>query len=1151
MMSLHRLSAGAGYCYLLRHTACGDVQRASTTPLTAYYTENGYPPGRWLGSGLTNLQIANRSAVTEPQMANLFGAGRHPTDGTALGRVYPTFASLADRIARREAALPPDLDEPTRADFLTQIRTTEGRRPHPVAVAGFDLTFTIPKSASVLWALADPATQAAIAQAHNDAVAEALAFLEQRALFTRLGAGGCAQVPTQGLVAAAFDHWDTRTGDPNLHTHVVVANKVQGHDGKWRSVDSRALHHAAVAVSELYDNLLADNVAKALPVAWGWRPRGERRTPAYELDGLDDSVLALFSSRSDQVAGAMTELLRSFLAEHGRGPSRVEVLQLRQRATRATRPPKTPHPLPELMSKWRTQAQDLTSHSPITLAAGALNGGAPVIRVEDLRPGDVEELAHMTLEELMVRRSTWTPWNALTEASRTTRALRTASPQQRIELIDAVTAAVLAKSLPLDPAEPMSFPARYLREDGTSVFTREGEQRFSHPRILDAEQRLLKANSTAEAPGVRTDLAKTVVDAPQRSDSGQVVTLAPDQVEAVLEITSSRRRLDVLVGPAGTGKTTTLRVLRTAWEAEHGRGSVIGLAPSSTAAHELATALTVPCENTAKWLHETTGPGNHTRTQQLRDVHRQLDNGGGDWQTRDQLRGRLGRLTREQARWALRPGQLLIVDEASLAGTLALDTLRAQTEQAGAKLLLVGDHKQLTAVDAGGAFGLLAEQGTASELRSLWRFRHRWEADATRRLRQGDPDVLQTYDEHDRIRSGTAETVLEDAFTGWQESQRHGLTAILVAADSTTVDALNHRAHADRIADGTVAPDGLTLQRDCHNTEVCVGDRILTRRNNRRLALPRGGHVRNGALWTVTAVHPDGSLDVTGTTPAETAPSNSSAVTLPADYVQLHVELGYATTAHRAQGLTVDVSHVVVGNVMSREALYVAMTRGRQANLAYVATDAIDPSCDELPDNSAVQTGRQVLEQVLARSSRELSATQTLTQRAEEAISPRRLTPISSTLTSDANLMRWEPALAQTALRPDQLRRVLDSPALGALLAALSRGAKAGHDIASELVSVVSERRLDDAQDLAAVLHTRIEERLRSSTPHHNRQTPALVSAEHAEITDVRDELDKLITARTRALSARLAEDSMQQAANWDRHAWATLIRDDTKGLTR
>ena len=254
-MSLHRLSAGAGYQYLLRHTACGDVHRAASTPLTAYYTESGYPPGRWFGRGLSGVALTAGDAVSEPQMALLYGEGRDPMNGSALGRAYPRFRSLSERVASCVEALPTDLDAQERADLVSRIQTREGARPSPCAVAGFDLTFTVPKSASVLWALASPTTQAAVTAAHETALGAALALFEERALFTRTGRAGCAQVPTRGMIAAAFDHWDTRTGDPNLHTHVVVANKVQGEDGKWRSLDSRALHHAAVAVSELYDTV--------------------------------------------------------------------------------------------------------------------------------------------------------------------------------------------------------------------------------------------------------------------------------------------------------------------------------------------------------------------------------------------------------------------------------------------------------------------------------------------------------------------------------------------------------------------------------------------------------------------------------------------------------------------------------------------------------------------------------------------------------------------------------------------------------------------------------------------------------------------------------------------------------------------------------
>ena len=127
---------------------------------------------------------------------------------------------------------------------------------------------------------------------------------------------------------------------------------------------------------------------------------------------------------------------------------------------------------------------------------------------------------------------------------------------------------------------------------------------FTSPVILAAEDRLLTAATTCTGPRLeQTAIARVL----QHHASG--VALAADQCAAMQTIATSGRVVDVLVGPAGSGKTTTLRALRAAWETERGPGSVIGLAPSATAANELAQALGIGCENTAKWLHETTGPG--------------------------------------------------------------------------------------------------------------------------------------------------------------------------------------------------------------------------------------------------------------------------------------------------------------------------------------------------------------------------------------------------------------------------------------------------------------------------------------------------------------------------------------------------------------
>ncbi|MGQ0631621.1 MAG: MobF family relaxase [Sporichthyaceae bacterium] len=956
-MSLARLSAGSGYKYLLRHTACGDACREPGTPLTAYYAASGYPAGRWLGAGLAGVDAGNGIAVgtvvTEEAMAALYGSGHDPVSGKALGMPYPTYKSADERIAEELAGLPDTLATDELAAQRAEIEKVERARPVRAAVAGFDLTFTVPKSASVLWALGDEATQRAVVDAHREAVTAVLGLVEQRFLHTRVGAQGCAQVATAGMLAAAFDHWDTRTGDPNLHTHVVIANKVQGPDGKWRSLDSRALHHAAVACSEVYDDLLADALATRLPVSWSWRSRGERRSPAFEIDGLDDNLLRAFSGRSAQIETHVRELVTDFVSRYDREPSRREILRLRQQATLATRPDKTVQPLRELFTRWRGTASTLTGQSPDAVVARALRPGASGSAI--VEDNAVTELAGVVLYAVTERRSTWTRPNLLAEAARATRHLRTAAPDARVALLDRVVTATLDRCVALDPPAMFSTPRRFQRADASSAFTRPDEHAFTTAAVLDAEARLLAAGEDITGPRIDAAAVKAVLARIARPMPGRR-DLTEDQQQAVVSIAASARRLDVLVGPAGSGKTRTLRALRTTWESAMGQGSVVGLAASSTAAAELAAALGITCENTAKWLH---------------------DNGSD--------------LTRGTA--TLQPGQLVIVDEASMVATADLDRILNQAGQAGAKVLLVGDHHQLGAVGAGGGFALLAETPHTQSLTGLWRFRQRWEADATRALRDGKVSAVDNYAEHGRIHDGPSELMLDHAYTAWAADVAAGRSSLLLAADRATVNALNTRAQEDRVGAGLVQPDGIPL---ADEAAAGRGDIVVTRRNDRRLHTADGGYVRNGALWMITDIHPDGALDVTATGIAH-GPTGSATVRLPAAYVREHVELGYAATVHRAQGMTVDHGHLLATDTMTRQTLYVAMTRGRQSNHAYVAVDGIDPTCSD-PTAPEVPTGRHVLAKVLATDGAELSATTTLRRRQTEATSLRHLFPIRETL---------------------------------------------------------------------------------------------------------------------------------------------------------
>lgn len=260
-VSMRVMSAGDGYKYLLRTVAAADGDRTLSTPLTRYYVEAGTPPGQWLGSGVASLgkgQLAVGDRVSEAQLQLVMGMGRDPITGDALGLAFPAYKSVPERIEARIADLDPSLSPGAKGEAVARIEAEEAERGKRRAVAGFDFTFSIPKSASALWAVADAGTQALIGEAHHAAVAEVVAFMEREVAATRSGAtagdGAVAQVDVTGLVATAFDHFDSRAGDPHLHTHVVISNKVQtAFDGKWRSLDGRPMHAAVVALSELHD----------------------------------------------------------------------------------------------------------------------------------------------------------------------------------------------------------------------------------------------------------------------------------------------------------------------------------------------------------------------------------------------------------------------------------------------------------------------------------------------------------------------------------------------------------------------------------------------------------------------------------------------------------------------------------------------------------------------------------------------------------------------------------------------------------------------------------------------------------------------------------------------------------------------------------
>lgn len=1028
-MSIRVMSAGQGYRYLLDSVVAGDGQRDAAQALTRYYAETGTPPGRWVGSGIAGFEALDaESHVAEEQLRRLMGFGQDPATGEQLGRPYRSFATVQDRIERRLNRLPETLSPDEYAEQEAMIESEERRKPSGSAVAGFDLTFSAPKSVSTLWAVADTGTQVLIARAHHAAMRDVIDLLERDVAMTRIGAAGprgaVAQVEVRGVVGAAFDHYDSRAADPQLHTHVVIANRVQGaHDGKWRTLDSRALHAAVSGLSEHYNALLSDHLARLLGVGWEARERGAGRMTAWEITGVSQDLMDEFSSRTRDIERSKDRLVAEYTERHGRAPSRRVLWQIREQATLETRPKKEKQSLADLTARWRHRARRVLDADPIgwTRSVVAAGSGEALLRADDVPLDDIERLAFDVVALVADRRSTWRRWNLHAEAVRQTMPLRFASTADREAVIGLIADRAEAASLRLTPPELVSTPAVFQRADGVSVFRPKASVLYSSEEVLAAEDRLLALAGRRTAPTL--DLA--IVERASRA-SGRRLALSADQLDAIAKVAVSARVVDVLVGPAGTGKTTTMSTLRRAWERQHGDGSVVGLAPSAAAAQVLGEELGIPTENTAKWIHE--------------------HNQGG---------------------WDLATGQLVIVDEASLSGTFTLDRITAHAVEVGAKVLLVGDWAQLQAVDAGGAFGLLVRsRDDAPELLDVRRFRHEWEKHASLQLRVGDTDVIDIYIAHDRVTGIDRDSVLDAAYRGWLADKRVGRSSVLIAETRETVGDLNDRARTDRILAGLVEEGGVRLH---DGTRASRGDTVITRRNDRRLTLGQGW-VKNNDRWIVTAARDDGSLTIR----RETSRWRTT-LTLPAAYVAENVELGYAITAHRVQGVTVDTAHTVVSSPeMTREALYVAMSRGRESNRVYVATD--EQHLEEHQHRDDLQmTARSILFGILQHTGAEPSAQEAIAAEHEAWSSIAQLAGEYETIAQTAQHDRWITLLEQGGLDQATIDDLVDTDSYGILTTELRRLEAEGHNIDDLLPRVIRAGGLDDVDDLGSLLRYRIQ----------------------------------------------------------------------------
>ena len=1112
--------------YLQSTVMVGDAKASTSITgrgLTAYYTESGNPPGRWYGAGLSGVSVRAGDDIGSDEAVAVWQKFRNPHTNERLGK-----APIAER-KREQGANDNQLSE-----------SSEQTRKD---VAGFDLTFTVPKDASILWALGTPEIQARIATCHERALHATLDHLEDNVLQSRAGHGGVAAVAVTGLIAGQWDHWDTRDGEPHLHSHVVVSNRVQrASDGKWVTIDSRSLFRSTVALSEIHQNLFMDELHRELGVEWTEREGVTSRAAVPDIVGMPSTVREEFSSRHAAIRRERARRVERFEQTYGREPTRQELIDIDQQAWRATRKPKDKEvlPLSQRCEQWRTRAVE-TGQDPEAIIAGCVDRRRDVelsgelsgsvhdvlvaLTIDSLgqrqRP-DLEAQAHASEEELATDeqadeddrerrllevsaqvlgtltqgRSTWTAANVRAEVERVTRMVRASSPEVRDAAIDAITEEVLDQSVQLTPT-------RYRVESddstvalrGRSVFDDLHRVQFTSLATLDREEAVLAALRTPGAVSApEGDQIDALLDSYNESQLAQRGhALAEDQDAAVRAILAADSRMSVLLGPAGTGKTTTMAALREVWEQLHDPGSVVGLATSAQAASVLGEEIGAEAHTISKWLHESTAGQRH-RADRIRALTAALGALGPEEHSRaGAIRRQIAKHAAAADAWRMRPGQLIVVDEASMTSTLHLHDLVRQADAAGARVLLVGDHRQLDAVEAGGALSLLAEQPEALELTSVWRFKAQWEKDASlvlRHVRDEDEasDLIDTYAVNGRIQHGEDEEMGDAAFEHTRQSLAQGRSAILVASTNAVVNDINERfLHARREAGEVDATRTVPLR---GHADAGVGERILARSNDRTLLDENGDFIRNGTTLTVQQIHPDGSVTAL-------RDGSDAAIHLPAQYLQAHTELGYATTAHRAQGVTVDEARLVLPTTDSipAELLYVGLTRGRQLNTAYVGqdpaaeNDAPATGPGHLVAAAEIPTWKGRLVSMMTTTGGEQSATATRDRIAREANSLDRLRSEYEYLTG---LEDTEPLVRQLVTDHGMDRTTIeDSPVLTSLAAAY-RAVRADQPAAARTAlsqPVTGMPDLDDEGRLRVLTG-----RLRSRVPATPRRSPGTVA---------------------------------------------------------
>lgn len=819
VVPLRSAAVGAYYVSAVGHDRLHARTGEELAQTVGYYDGHGEAPGRWLGRGAAGLGL--------------------PVDGQVD----------ADAFRQLLEGIDPHTGEKLRADADAFYMNNKNLRP------GWDMTFSPPKSVSAVWALGDRSLAHQVERAHREAVDRAMRYIEDEAARVRRGAGGTLQYAAEGVIAAGFQHRTSRASDPQLHEHVVMIALAKGPDGRYTTLESKEIYGHFMTAGAVYHAALREGLTARLGVRW--TPRDA--TGLAEIAGVDEELMRAWSKRRSAIEA---EVLAT-----GHDLDNAAHCEAATLSTRAGK--EGGKTTAELREGWDAEAAELgypweqvwaqiatprltgpelATHRHAAAVAAALAGGAwsreavtQQLAERGVNATEMDEVLGRVMESplcpqtdrdrfaldwLTVNRSTFNRRlliQALARLDGTAGDL-----EARADALLRTEGAVLLRS-EAEKAVGLDRDLHGVGANGRTFRARE-QGTYTTPDVLAAEQRILDLAIAGRGAGVAV-VAQEHVD---RELSARP-TIEADQRDAVLHITTSGHTVTTVRGSAGAGKTYGLDAARAILEAAG--HTVIGCAPSGKAALELQAGAGIASS------------------------------------TIDSL---LLSLERAEDPVELAEGAVIVVDEAGMVGTRKLDRLAAHVARtSGAKLVLVGDDKQLLSVEAGGMFRELVEAhpDLVTEMHTNRRAKQLWERKAQARLRVASPEqaeaIVREYVRHGRVIGGEDrdQVVARMASDFWDAKERQigtgdtarAATAVLLANTRADVDALNEAAIREGAERGHLTGETHQVgdRHWLHGQAVLATQNALTKHGvlNGQTGIVVGAETR-GVRWAVTVELP-------------------------------------------------------------------------------------------------------------------------------------------------------------------------------------------------------------------------------------------------------------------------------------------------------